>query len=119
MRQRQRGISLTGLLSWGVIVAIVAMLGIKVAPELIEYYKILKDVKATAAAAGNQTVPEIRNSFAKFAEIDHIKTIGPADLEVTKEGGQVVVSFGYERKIPLFGGVSLLIEFSGSSSGRE
>jgi hypothetical protein len=31
----------------------------------------------------------------------------------------VVVAFAYEKRIPLAGNVSLLIDFSGSSSGRD
>ena len=36
--KKQRGVALSGLLIWGVIIAIVALLGIKVAPEVIDYY---------------------------------------------------------------------------------
>lgn len=115
----QRGVSLTGLLFWGAIFAVVAMLGIKVAPTAIEYYKILKDVKATAAnVQQGATVPEIRAAFAKYAEVDHIKDFTPADLDISKENGQVVISFAYEKKIPLFHPVSLVIEYAGSSAGH-
>lgn len=115
----QRGITLSGLLFWGIIFALVAMLGIKVAPTAIDYYKILKDVKATAAnVQQGATVPEIRAAFAKYAEVDHIKDFTPADLEISKENGQIVISFAYEKKIPLFHPVSLLIEYSGTSAGK-
>ena len=57
---KQRGVALSGLLIWGVIIAIVALLGIKVAPEVIDYYKIKKGVTATAANANGKTVAEIR-----------------------------------------------------------
>ena len=40
----QRGVTLSGLLIWGVIIAVVAMLGLRVAPDVIDYYKIKKIV---------------------------------------------------------------------------
>ncbi|MBL8418370.1 MAG: DUF4845 domain-containing protein, partial [Dechloromonas sp.] len=34
----QRGVALSGLIFWGIIIALVAILGMKVAPTTIEYY---------------------------------------------------------------------------------
>jgi len=117
--KNQRGVALSGLLFWGIVFAMVALLAIKVAPTSIEYYKILKDIKATAGSVQQgATVPEVRNAFSKYAEVDHIKDFSPSDLDISKDGGQVVISFAYEKKIPLFGPVSLLIEYSGSSAAK-
>lgn len=116
--RHQRGVSLSGLLVWGVVIAAVALLGIRVAPDVIDYYKIKKIVASTAANSSGKTVPEIRSIFGKYAEVDHIETITAADLDISKEGNEVVIAFGYERRIPLLLNVSLLIEFQGSSSER-
>jgi len=116
---KQRGVALSGLMFWGVIIAAVALLVIKVMPEVIDYYKINKSVKSTAANASGKTVGEIRIAYSKYAEIEHIQTISPADLDISKEGSSVVIGFSYEKRIPLFANVSLLIDFQGSSSGRE
>ena len=116
--RHQRGVSLSGLLVWGVVIAAVALLGIRVAPDVIDYYKIKKIVASTAANSSGKTVPEIRNIFGKYAAGDHIETITAADLDISKEGNEVVIAFGYEKRIPLFLNVSLLIEFQGSSSER-
>jgi hypothetical protein len=62
-------------------------------------------------------VPEVRQAFSKYAEVEHIKTIGPADLDIFKEENQVVIAFAYNRRVPLVGNVSLLIEFRSSTSG--
>ncbi len=65
-----------------------------------------------------KTVPEIRQAFGKYLEIEHIKTISPADLDIFKEENRLIIAFAYERRIPLVANVSLLIDFRGSSSGR-
>ena len=116
---KQRGLALSGLIFWGVIVALVALLVIKVVPEVIDYYRIDKSVKSTAANASGKTVGEIRIAYSKYAEIEHIQTITPADLDISKEGSNVVIVFSYEKRIPLFANVSLLIDFQGSALGRE
>lgn len=114
----QRGLTLSGLLVWGIVIAMVAVLGMKVVPDVIDYYKIKKIVASTAANASGKTVPEIRAIFGKYADVDHIQTITPADLDISKESNEVVIAFAYEKRIPLFFNVSLLIDFEGSSSGR-
>jgi hypothetical protein len=119
MKKNQKGVSLSGLMLWGFVLAMVALVVIKIAPTAIEYYKIQKAIKSVAAAAAaSATVPELRAAYSKFAEIDHISDVRPEDLDITKEGNQIVISFAYDKRIPLFGPVSLLIEYHASTAGR-
>ncbi len=111
----QRGVALSGLLFWSVVLVLVAVLGMKVAPTVIEYYKILKDAKASVAKVGPEaTVADVRNAFDRFAEIDMLQFSGK-DLEISKDGGKVVIEFAYEKRIPLFWNVSLVIDYQGST----
>ena len=115
--KKQRGVALSGLLFWSVILVLVAVLGMKVLPTYIEYTKILKDAKATISKVGPEsTVTDVRRTFGKFAEIDMLD-FKSSDLEVTKDGGKIVIEFGYEKRIPLFWNVSLLIDYKGSTAG--
>lgn len=114
----QRGVALSGLIFWGIVLILVAVLGMKVTPSIIEYSKILKDVKATAAKMGPEsTVADVRNTFDRFAEIDMLEFSGK-ELEISKDGGKIVIEFAYEKRIPLFWNVSLLIDYKGSSAGQ-
>ncbi|MBL8394072.1 MAG: DUF4845 domain-containing protein [Candidatus Accumulibacter sp.] len=115
---RQRGLALSGLIAWGVVVSVVAIIAIRVLPEVIDYYKIKKVVKAVAAESSGRTVPEVRAAFSKYAEVEHIKTITPADLEIYKEDNQVVIAFAYTKRVHLVANASLLLDFRNSSSGR-
>jgi hypothetical protein len=42
--------------------------------------------------------------------------IGPKDLDITKEGNEVVISFAYPKRIPMFGNVNVVIDFAASSN---
>jgi len=113
--KQQRGVALTGLILWGIVLALVAVLGMKVAPTAIEYFKIKKSAQGALGKVGPEaTVGDVRAAFDRFAEIDMLDFHG-ADLDVSKEGGRIVIDFAYDKKIPLFANVSLLIEYKGSA----
>ena len=117
MIKYQRGVALSGLIFWGIVIALVAVLGMKVTPTAIEYFKLVKIIKTIASQTGPETtVPDIRKSFERFADVDYITDFKATDLEISKDGGKVVIEFAYEKKIPLFANVSLLIDYSGSSA---
>ena len=114
--KHQRGVALSGLIFWGVVITLVAVLGMKVVPTTVEYYKILKDIKATVAKVGpDATVADVRRTFDNFANIDQLD-FKPEQLDVSKERGKIVVSFDYDKRIPLFGNVSLVINYKGSTA---
>ena len=114
----QRGVALSGLIFWGIIIALVAILGMKVAPTTIEYYKVLKDAKATVNKVGpDATVAEVRKTFDNFANIDSLE-FRSDQLDISKDGGKIVASFDYDKKIPLFANVSLVINYKGSTAER-
>lgn len=113
----QRGITLSGLLMGGVVLGLVALVAMRVLPPWMEYGKIVKAVKATASDSSlkEASVAQVRSAYQKRAEIDDVKSVSPDDLEITKEGGLLVISFAYQQKVPLFSNVSVLFDFEGSS----
>lgn len=111
---KQHGISLFGLILALIFVALVAMLGIKVVPAVIEYRAINKAI-IDAKQAG-KTEREIRQSFDRRAEVGYIEAIKGYDLEIVKMNDELDVSFAYEKKIPLFGPASLVLDFSGTTA---
>ena len=112
MKQRQRGISLIGLLFVGGVIACALLIGAQVAPTMIEFQAI---TKAATTAKGGNTVPEVRSIFDKAAQIDDIKSISGKDLVVSKEGDKTVVTFAYTREIHLAGPAYLLLKYDGRS----
>ncbi len=111
---QQRGISLFGLIIALIFVAVVAMLGMKVVPAVIEYRVITKAI--VDARQTGKTEREIRQSFDRRAEVGYIDAIKGYDLEIVKVNDEMEVSFAYEKKIPLFGPASLVLDFSGTTA---
>ena len=112
MKSRQTGISFLGLIFVGGVLAVSGVIAAEVFPTFLEYQAVLKAVQK---ASGGSSVPEIRTTFDKAADIDNVKSIKGADLEVTKEGDKVVVSFAYQREIHLAGPAFLTLKYAGRS----
>jgi Tfp pilus assembly major pilin PilA len=112
----QRGITLMGLVIAGIVVIFVAIGVLKIAPAYIEYFKVKKAVVAIAQTTAGGTVQDVRRAFDLRSAVDDIDVISGKDLEVSKEGNELVVSANYIKQIPLFGNISIVINFAASSS---
>ena len=114
-RRQQRGISLLGLIFWGVVISALAAVVIKVFPVVTEYQTISSMVNKLAREGGS-TVPEIRASFTKYKTVEYgVESIGAKDLEISKEDDKIVISFAYDKEVELVDPVYLLIKFKGQS----
>ncbi len=114
--RNQSGVSMVGILVICIGLVLVAVMGLKVTPAYIEYMSVKKAVEGIVQGGeARGTVADIRRAFDRRAQIDDIEIISGADLEITKEGNDVVVSFSYPKKVPLFGNLSLFFDFAGSS----
>ena len=111
MRKNQHGISLAGLMVGAAILIACAMIAMKMGPSYLEYASIKKAVVAIAQEKPGATVVEVRKTFDARATIDAITTVTGADLEVTKDGGQLVISANYRKEIPLAGNIGVYIDF--------
>jgi hypothetical protein len=111
----QRGLSLLGLIVLGVILVFGALMTLKVFPTVTEYLAIKRAVQK--ARSDGSDPPSIRAAFDRAAAIDDITSISGKDLQVVREsGGNYAVSFAYEKRIPLAGPASLLLEYKGDAS---
>jgi hypothetical protein len=112
---RQRGVSILGIMLICAAIVLVAVLAMKVTPAYMEYGTIKKSLQATKDS-GAKTVVDIQKAFQRNADINSISVISGKDLDITKEGNDIVVGFHYDKKIPLFANVSILIEFQADTN---
>jgi len=111
-KSRQRGLSFLGLLVIGGLLAVIGVITAQVVPTVIEYQAV---INAANKASGGNSVAEVRNIFDKVAAVDDIKSITGKEIEVSKEGEKIVVSFSYQREIHLAGPGYLTLKYSGRS----
>ncbi len=114
---RQRGVSLSGLLLVSAVLIFVLLLGFKLFTPYSEYFAIKKVFNAMAQK------PEVKNggkrefiqSWAAYAQIERISAIGGDEIDITREGGNVHFSANYTVKVHLLKNISLLIDFNPTS----
>ncbi len=114
----QRGLSLNSIMIGGAVLALAALLAMKAVPPWIEYGNAVKAIKGTAAdnSLKDASVKQVRAAFGRRADMDDVKSVTPDDLDITKEGGELVISFAYTSKVPLVGNASLVYDFEASSA---
>ncbi|MDR1889480.1 MAG: DUF4845 domain-containing protein [Zoogloeaceae bacterium] len=113
---KQKGLSLTDLILWVVVIGLVGVVVLTTVPSFIEYQQIKSTVDTIVHdSAKYATVSDVRNAFERQANIDGIETLKAKDLQVKKEGTRVIISFEYEKRVKLVGNVSLLIEYQHST----
>ena len=113
-RSGQRGLSMVGFLFGIIIAALLAVLGMKVVPTVVEFMAIKKAI-VNAKNAGT-TVKDIQVAFDRQRETNYVESVSGKDLEITKTGDGFEVSVAYEKKIALFGPASLLLEYQASTA---
>ena len=112
---RQRGITLVGLIFVLAILGMIGVIALKVVPTLFEFQAIKKAI--VTARADGQNVRDIQTSFDKQANVGYIEAITGKDLVIVRNGNnEFDVSFAYDKKIPLVGPASLLLEYEGTTA---
>jgi len=115
---RQKGVSVFVMMVIMAVLILCAVVGLKVGPVYMEYMQIKKALVGIAESGELRagSVNDVRKAFDRRAQVDSITEINSGDLEISKDGGgDLVIAFAYPKKVPLFGNVSLLFDFSGSS----
>lgn len=114
---KQRGLSLIGTIIILGLVAFFGLLAAKMLPAYVEYFgvkKILTAMEKTGETKGS--VKEIRRSYETRNAIEDVKSVRPEDLEISKEGGENVVTANWSVKVPLVYNISACIDFTATTA---
>jgi len=113
---RQAGISLTGLIFVLAVLGVAAVFAMKLVPTYTEYSAIKGAIVRAKEAGG--TNREMQVAFDKNAGINDVSAISGSDLVITRDNGEPQISFAYEKRVPLMGNVTLLIDYAGTTDPR-
>ena len=112
VKSRQAGMSIITLIFILAVLGAVGAVALQAFPSVIEYQAALRAINK---AKNEATVGAVRAAFDRSADIENITSIKGSDLEVTKDGDQVRVSFAYQREFHMFGPAWLTLKYSGQS----
>lgn len=111
MNTRQAGVSLMGLIVVLILLAVLALFGMKVIPSYMEFRGMKNAIQAIARERPGAAPNDLRRAFEARANIDGFESVKPQDLVVEKG----VISFAYRKEVPLFTGVGLYIDYAASA----
>ena len=112
--KKQVGATMFGMMFVAAALVFLALIAMKVFPAYQEYYS----VKTVLAALNKEPLSsmskkEIQESFNKRADTSYVTVVTGTDLTIEKNSaGETVASVEYQVIKPLFGNISLLIDFS-------
>jgi len=111
---RQHGMTLIGVLIIGLLICLVAYIGMKIGPAYLTNIKVKTTLETVAEQAADErlSVQEIiRRIDARF-HTDYINIVSARkDLVYDKGDGYTELRMSYETEIPLFFNVSALLSF--------
>lgn len=115
---KQRGVSMFGFLLIAILVIMFAMLAMKLIPAYVEFFSVKKILNAMGQDSETKSMSnaEIRNSFAKRADVGYVTVVKPENLDIDRTNGSVVISTEYEYRTPLVANISLIVDFKASSN---
>ena len=114
---KQRGISLKGAIVWMAVLGFLGVMAAKLMPAYVEYFAVKKMLKSMEEAGDLKgTVRDIRLAFDKRNAIEDVKNVRPDDLEITKEGGEAVVTANWSVRIPLVYNASACLDFTATTA---
>ena len=111
--RRQKGLTLPGFIIGIVVLAVFALVGMKIGPPYLEYLSIKKQFQVIAndpeAAPGQRR--EIEKAFERRSQIEDIKSITSKDLLINKQGDKIVITAEYSVCVPLVANIRVCMDF--------
>jgi len=118
--KKQAGATLLGMLFVGAMIFFVAIIAMKIFPAYQEYFSVKTVIRAmNKESLSSMSKNEIQDSFNKRANTSYVTVIRGSDLIVGKNSsGETTVSAQYQVITPLFGNISVLMDFNVSADGK-
>ena len=115
--RKQRGVTMIGWIFLLTPVAIVLYAGIRLTPEYLNYYKVVQAMKETATTLKSEETLNaqiIHRSLGRRFNTGYVEspTANEIILRKAEEGWEMTAD--YEKVVPLFGNLHLLLSFKKS-----
>jgi hypothetical protein len=109
-----------GLITTLAVLGFIGVMAAKLVPAYLDYIAVKKMLAAMESSGDLKgTVHEIRKSFEKRNNIESVNDVHPDDLEITKEGGETVVSISWSKKVPLVSNISACLDFFATTAPTQ
>jgi hypothetical protein len=118
MRRQQQGITITGFVIFSILFVLGTLLAFKLVPVFTEYFAIQRQFRSLAEdpAVRSGQRAAFERAWAARATVEDIRSIDGRDIDIAKQGDQIVISGAYSVKVPLFRNVAACFDFTPTSA---
>jgi hypothetical protein len=112
--RKQRGVTMIGWVFLLVPMAVVVYAGIRVTPEYLNYYKVSMALQETATQLKSDDAlspASIRDALQRRFDTGYIDEPAGKDILIVKEDAGWAMTADYEKTVPMFGNLHLLMAF--------
>ena len=115
---RQYGVTMVGVLIIGLLICLIAYIGMKIGPAYLTNIKVMTTLEMVAEQAAEERLSAqeiIRRIDARF-HTDYINVVSARnDLSLDKGDGSTELRMAYETEVPLFFNISALLTFDNAT----
>jgi hypothetical protein len=98
----------------------VGILAAKLLPSYVEYWSVRKIFAAMEKNGETNGPPsEIRRAYERRNAIEDVRSVLGRDLQISKEGGETIVTAEWSVKVPMVANISACIDFTASTGGAS
>ena len=109
----QKGMTAIGWMLILAMVAVFALVGIKLIPVYLDGYKIVSSMEALATDSSmhGKGPGELKRSLLRRLDINMIYDIKAEDISIARDQNGYSIEIDYEPRVPLFGNLYFVVVF--------
>ncbi len=118
LRRRQKGMGVSGMLVWLVIVGLVVTLAFKLVPSYAQFMTVKSVMNAASndASLQGKSRPDIMRSVDQRLTINDIRGLPSGTFTIEQQGQDRLLVADYEVRVPLFFNVDAVMAFEHRAS---
>ncbi|KAA1193345.1 DUF4845 domain-containing protein [Pseudohalioglobus sediminis] len=111
--QRQRGMSIPGMLIIAIMAGFYVMCFVKMVPHYFEYTSVKNIVQTVADEhePGSTTVGQVRRRIDRLFNTNQIYALKVGDVDIYREKGVTYIDARYEARVPLAWRIDAVMKF--------
>lgn len=108
--ERQRGMTLIGMLLLLILIGFVAVIAMKVVPMYVQYYSIKSTIESVRKeSVSSMTTVDIQNAIQKRFDTGYVENVKAKDLKIRNVPGGKALDLVYQDERELFEGMGLFV----------
>lgn len=114
--ERQRGMTVIGMLLLIIVIAFVALIAMKVVPMYVQYFSIKSTIESIRKEpqVAQMSPMDIQNAIQKRFDIGYVDNVQARDLKIRNERSGRVIDLMYEDQRELFYGLHVVLKVNES-----